>query len=155
MATQPIPAGYHTITAQLSLNDAAAAIALYQKAFGAEVVDTAKDPSGTKVWHAALRIGSSMIFVNDVFPEMGSPDPSRSSMWLYVADVDSAFNQAVDAGCTPIMPPEDMFWGDRMGQVSDPFGQKWTIASHVKDMTREEIAAAEAAFVASMKNEQG
>ena len=152
MATHPIPAGYHSITAQLSLLDAAAAIALYQKAFGAEVVDTAKDPSGTKVWHAALRIGSSMIFVNDVFPEMGSPDPSRSSMWLYVTDTDAAYNQAVSAGCTSVMAPMDMFWGDRMGQVSDPFGQKWTIATRVKDMTPDEMAAAEAAFVAGMKH---
>ena len=150
MATKPIPDGYHTITAQLTIDGAEKAIAFYQKAFGAEVRDKAIDPSGTKVWHAALKIGTSMIFVNDVFPEMGS-GASQSSMWLYVPDVDGAFKKAVDAGAKPAMPPADMFWGDRMGQVTDPFGQKWTIAMRVKEMTAEEMKAAEKAFLAQQK----
>jgi uncharacterized glyoxalase superfamily protein PhnB len=147
MAVKPVPAGFHTITAQLSVERAAEAIAFYEKALGAEVVDKALDPSGKKIWHAALRIGDSMIFVNDVFPEMGGSE-ARSSQWLYVADCDAAFKRAVDAGAKPLMPPADMFWGDRMGHVADPFGQKWTIATHIKDMTPEEMKKAEADFIA-------
>lgn len=151
MATQPVPNGYHTITAQLSIDGADKAIDFYQRAFGAEVVDRALDPSGTKIWHAALRIGDSMLFVNDIFPGMGDGSPSKSALWLYVNDADAWFKRAVDAGAQPLMPPMDMFWGDRMGQVADPFGQKWTIATHVKDMTPEEMKAAQDAFVAGMK----
>jgi PhnB protein len=150
MSVKPIPAGYHTITAQLSIDGADKAIEFYKKAFGAEVIDRAVDPSGGKVWHASLRIGDSMIMVNDVFPEMGGSQ-SQSSMWLYVPDTDASFKRAVDAGAKATMPPSDMFWGDRMGQVADAFGQKWTIATHIKDMTPEEMKAAEQAFVASMK----
>ncbi len=150
MAVNPIPAGYHTLTAQLSVDGAAEAIEFYKKAFGAEELDRAPDPSGKKVWHAALRIGDSMLFVNDVFPEMGAPDPARSAMWLYVADVDAAFARAVAAGGQPVMPPADMFWGDRMGQIKDPFGQKWTIAAHVKDQTPEETEKAMQDMLAKM-----
>jgi len=150
MAVSPIPSGYHTITAQLSVEKAGEAIEFYQKAFGAEVVDKALDPSGQKVMHGALKIGSSMIFVNDVFPDMGG-GASTSSMWLYVPNTDAAFERAVAAGAKPLMPPADMFWGDRMGHVADPFGQKWTIATRIKDMTPAEMKAAADAFFASMK----
>ena len=150
MAVKPIPEGYHSLTPQLSIDGADKAIAFYQKAFGAEVRERAPDPSGKKIWHAALRVGSSMIFVNDVFPDMGGT-PSQSSMWLYVPDVDAAFKRAVDAGAKVNMPVMDMFWGDRTGQITDPFGQKWTIATRVKDMTPEEMKAAEQAFIAQMK----
>jgi uncharacterized glyoxalase superfamily protein PhnB len=150
MAVSPIPKGYHTVTAQLAIDGAEKAIEFYRKAFAAEVLDQAKDPSGLKVWHASLRIGDSMLFVNDVFPEMGGT-PSHSNLWLYVNDVDAAFKRAVDAGATATMPPADMFWGDRLGQVTDPFGQKWALATHVKDMTPEEQKQAGDAFVAQMK----
>jgi uncharacterized glyoxalase superfamily protein PhnB len=150
MAVQPIPAGYHTITAQLAIDGADKAIAFYERAFGAEVLDKAKDPSGAKVWHAALRIGSSMLFVNDVFPEMGGAE-SQSSLWLYVPDVDASFKRAVDAGAKATTPPTDMFWGDRMAHVIDPFGQKWAIATHVKDMTPEEMQKAQDEMIAKMK----
>ena len=150
MTVKPVPAGYHTITAQLSIDGAAKAVEFYKKAFGAEVVDTALDPSGTKVWHASLRIGDSMIMVNDVFNEMGG-SASQSSMWLYVTDADASFKRAVDAGAKETMKPADMFWGDRMGQVTDPFGQKWTIATHTQDLTPEQMKEAEKAFIASMK----
>ncbi len=150
MTVKPIPSGYHTITAQLAIDGADAAIDYYKKALGAELVDHALDPSGKKVWHASLRIGDSMIYVNDVFPEMGGA-PSQSSMWLYVPDCDASFRRAVDAGGKVTMPPTDMFWGDRMGQIADPFGQKWTIATRTRDMTPEEMKAAGEAFVAGMK----
>lgn len=149
MATRSIPSGYHTITAQLSLDKAADAIKFYKKAFGAEEIDRAPDPSGKKIWHAALRIGDSMLFINDVFRDRGG-EPSRSTLWLYVPDVDALFQRAVDAGAEPTQSPADMFWGDRMAHVKDPFGQEWAIATHVKDMTPEEMKQAADAFVAQM-----
>ncbi len=148
--TNPIPKGYHSITAQLSLSNANDAIEFYKKAFGAEQLDYAPDPSGKKVWHCALKIGDSIIFVNDVFSDMGGVE-SVSSQWLYVADCDAAFKRAVAAGAKEIMAVNDTFWGDRMGHVVDPFGQKWTIATRIKDMTPEEMKAAADAFIASMK----
>jgi uncharacterized glyoxalase superfamily protein PhnB len=147
MPAKPIPEFYHALTPQLAIDGADKAIEFYKRAFGAEVVDRAADPSGKQVWHCSMRVGDSMLFVNDVFPEMGGT-PSQSSMWLYVEDCDAAFKRATDAGAKAAMPPADMFWGDRMGQVVDPFGQKWTIATHVKDMTPAEVEAAKAAFLA-------
>src|SRR6185437_8949453 len=154
MSVKPVPAGYHTITAQLAIDGAEKAIEFYQKAFGAEVVDKAHDPSGKKIWHASLRIGDSMIFVNDVFRDMGG-EHARSELWLYVPDCDALFKRAVEAGATPKMPPMDMFWGDRMGNLADPFGQRWTIATRIKDMTPEEMKKAEAEFVAQMQAGKG
>lgn len=151
MASAPIPKGYHTITAQLNLDGAAKAIEFYTKAFGAEVVDKAPDPSGQKIWHASLRIGDSMLFVNDVFPDMGGTQ-SQSTLWLYLTDVDASFKRAVDAGGKPTMPPADMFWGDRIGQIIDPFGQKWTLATRVRDMTPDETKKAADDFIAETKN---
>jgi PhnB protein len=153
MAVSPIPKGYHTVTAQLAIEGAAKAIEFYVAAFGAEVVEQAPDPSGQKVWHASLRVGDSMLFVNDVFPDMGG-SPSHSNLWLYVADVDGAFKRAVDAGANPAHPPSDMLWGDRMAQVADPFGQQWTLATHVKDMTPDETKKAADAFIAQMKSQK-
>ncbi|HSQ62615.1 MAG TPA: VOC family protein [Polyangiaceae bacterium] len=150
MAVSPIPPGYHTITAQLAVEDAAKAIEFYKAAFGAEVLDQAPDPSGKKIWHAALRIGDSMLFVNDVFPDMGGTK-SNSNMWLYVPDVDASFKRAVAAGAKSTMPVTDMFWGDRTGQVADPFGQKWTLATRKIEMTPAQMKAAGDAFIASLK----
>lgn len=150
MTVKPVPEGFHTITPQLTIDGAAKAIDFYKAAFGAEEVSRAPDPSGQKIWHSHLRIGDSAIFVNDVFPEMGAKQ-SEASLWLYVPDVDAWFKRAVDAGATPAMPPVDAFWGDRMAHVVDPFGQKWTIATHVKDMTPEEMQKAQDAALAQMK----
>jgi PhnB protein len=148
MTTKAIPDGYRTLTPQLAIDGAAKAIDFYKKAFGAEEIDRAIDPSGKLVWHASLKIGDSMIMVNDPFPGVSA---SQSSLWVYVTDVDTWFKRAVDAGATATMPPADMFWGDRMAQVSDPFGQKWSIAMRVRDMTPTEQKAAQEAFVAQMK----
>ena len=118
-----VPEGMHTITPQLAIDGCDKAIEWYKKAFGAELLSRAPDPSGQKVWHASLKIGNSIIFVNDVFPEMGG-GASTASLWLYTENVDQAWKRATEAGGKVTMPIGDMFWGDRMGQVADPFGNK-------------------------------
>lgn len=147
---QAVPAGMHTITPQLTIDGADRAIEWYQRAFGAELLARAPDPSGKKVWHAAMRIGDSHFFVNDAFPEMGS-GAQPASLWIYADRVDEKWKRAVDAGGKVSMPIADMFWGDRMGSLIDPFGIRWNLAQHIKDMTPEEMKQAQDAFVASMK----
>ena len=150
MSTHFVPKAYkQQLVPQLAIENAQAAIDFYKNALGAEQIDFAIDPSGKKVWHCSLRVGDSVFFVNDTFPEMGG-SASSSTMWLYVQDCDAAFERAVAAGAKATMPVTNMFWGDRMGRIVDPFGQKWTIATHVKDMTPEEKAA-EQAFIASTR----
>src|SRR5678815_137600 len=114
---KPIPEGLRTLTPSLTVEGAAEAIEFYKRAFGAEERNRAMDPTGTKVWHAELRIGNSVIFVNDTAPEMGAT-PSFSSLWIYTADADAAFERAVKAGAQVTMPMADMFWGDRVGMLS-------------------------------------
>ncbi len=144
-----VPEGMHTLTAQLTIDGCDKAIEWYQKAFGAELVARALDPSGKKVWHAMMRIGDSMFFLNDTFPEMGG-HAQPASMWIYTDNVDQKWKRAVDAGGKPLMPLADMFWGDRMGTLTDPFGNRWSLAQHMKDLTPEEMDKARDAFVASM-----
>lgn len=139
-----------TIIPQLSLEGAAEAIAFFKQALGAEEVTRAVDPLGTKIWHAELRIGDSQLFVNDVFPEMGGT-ARTADVWLYGEDVDGRFARAVAAGATVQMPVADMFWGDRIGQVADRWGNHWCLAQHQKDLTPEELKQAEAAFVAQQR----
>jgi PhnB protein len=145
-----VPEGLRTLTPSLILDGASDAIAFYARAFGAEELSRDMDPSGKKVWHAVLRIGDSSFFVNDASPEMGAL-PMKSKMFLYTEGVDAAFKRATDAGATSTMAPADMFWGDRMGQVTDRWGNLWTLAQHMKDLSREEMQNAQDAFVASMK----
>lgn len=146
---KPVPEGMHTVTPQLVMDGAAEAIELYKKAFGAEEIDRALDPSGKKIWHAMLRFGDSMVFVNDAFPEMGGA-PIKARLFLYLGDVDAAHKRAVDAGLTSVMPPADMFWGDRLCGLLDKWGNAWNIATHVKDMTPEEMQKAGEEFAANM-----
>jgi uncharacterized glyoxalase superfamily protein PhnB len=138
---KPIPQGLHSVTPQLTMDGCMDAIEFYKKAFGAVLVDSAPDPSGKKVWHAQIRIGDSAIFLNDAFPEMGST-PSTTSLWIYSENVDGAFKRAVDAGAQVRMPIADMFWGDRMGAVVDRWGNRWTLAQHMKDLSPEEMKRA-------------
>ncbi len=145
-----IPEGLHTLTPSLIMDGAAEAIAFYARAFGAEELSRVMDPSGKKIWHAVLRIGDSSFFVNDAAPEMGAL-PVKSKFFIYTEGVDAAFKRATDAGAQSTMAPADMFWGDRMGQVSDRWGNAWTLAQHMKDLTPEEMQKAQDAFVASMK----
>jgi PhnB protein len=141
---RPIPDGFHTITPHLTVRDATRALDFYQKAFGAEVLNVAPAPGG-KVMHASIKIGDSILMLNDEFPEYGSdPAPTAKggtgvALHIYLENVDAAFQRAVSAGASVKMPVMDMFWGDRYGVVLDPFGHKWSLATHNRDMSPEEM----------------
>ncbi len=147
--TRPIPEGLRSLTPQLSIDGAADAIAFYKKAFGAVEKSRAPDPTGKKIWHAEIHIGDSALFVNDTFPEMGG-GPSKSCLWLYVDGVDAAFKRALEAGSDVKvkMPVADMFWGDRMGALTDRWGNDWNLAQRVKDLTPEQMQKAADEFTA-------
>ncbi|GJI91603.1 VOC family protein [Duganella hordei] len=138
-----IPEGMHSVTPHLVCEGAADAIEFYKKAFNA--VETARIPGqNNKLMHAAVKIGDSIVMLADDFPDYGGLGPkalkgSPVTLHLYVKDADAIFAQAVAAGATVKMPIADMFWGDRYGQVTDPFGHHWSIATHIKDMTPEEM----------------
>jgi uncharacterized glyoxalase superfamily protein PhnB len=136
----------HTITPHLVCAGAADAIEFYKKAFGATEMLRMPGPGG-KLIHAMLRIGDSPLMLVDEFQEWGSKSPNTLNgtavtIHLQVPDADALFARAVEAGATVVMPMADMFWGDRYGIVSDPFGHAWSIATHIKDMTPEEMAQA-------------
>ena len=145
-----IPEGLHTVTPALTVDGCAEAIETWKKAFGAEERFRAPDPSGKKIWHAELRIGDSIIFANDTMPEMPQT-PRQARLWIYTEGVDRAFQRAKDAGLKAAMPPADMFWGDRMAEVHDRWGNQWVLAQHVKDLSPAEMKTAQDEFVASMK----
>ena len=146
MATQavkPIPDGMHTLTPHIVCEGASDALAFYQKAFNAEELMRLPGPNG-KIMHAAVRIGDSVLMLMDDFPEWGSLGQKAlkgtpAVLHLYVTDADAAIARAVAAGAQVTMPAADMFWGDRYGQVVDPFGHRWSIATHKQDLTPEEI----------------
>ena len=150
MAVKPIPAGMHTVTPTLAVEGAAEAIEFYKKAFGAEELSRAMDPSGKKIWHAAIRIGDSPVFLADASAEMGNP-ARTTVLWMYLENVDASFKRATDAGATVVMPPADMFWGDRYGQVADKWGNKWGMASRIKELSEAEMKKAGDEFAASMQ----
>jgi len=136
--TQPVPPGFHTLTPHLIVRDADQAIEFYKRAFGAELVGgPARMPNG-RVMHALLRIGDSNLMLNDEMPEFGALSPasggsSSVTIHIYTPDVDKAFERATSAGAQVKMPLADQFWGDRYGQVTDPFGHTWSIASKKPD----------------------
>jgi PhnB protein len=143
MAVKPIPDGYHTATPYLIAKGAAAAIEFYKKAFGATELMRCPGPGGA-LMHAEIKIGDSPIMLADEFPEMKILSPSSLGgpsglVLLYVPDVDARFAQAVAAGATVERPVKDEFYGDRAGTLMDPFGHRWTIATHVEDVSPEEI----------------
>ena len=143
MPVKAVPEGYHTITPYLTVRDAARAIEFYKQAFGAEARGAMPGPDG-KIMHAELRIGDSIIMLADEFPEFGSLSPqttggSGTGLHIYIEDVDAAFDRAVKAGASVEMPVADMFWGDRYGKLKDPFGHKWSIGTHTKDMSMDEM----------------
>lgn len=141
--TKPIPDGYRSVNLILTVDNGRRAIDFYKDAFGAREIS--RLPMGDKIGHAELEIGDTRIMLNDEFPEHGNLGPkSRGGttvgLVIYTDDVDSAFKKAVEAGGTETMPVADQFWGDRMGTLTDPFGHKWSIATHVEDVPPEEFA---------------
>src|SRR3954469_8742733 len=146
-STQPIPPGHDNLIAHLVCDRCAEAMEFYKTALGAEELCRIPAPDGQKIMHGAMRIGKSVIFLNDDFPEMcggkaQSPtalEGTPVSLHQYVKDCDAAIQRAQDAGATVVLPATDMFWGDRYGIVTDPFGHKWSFATHVKDLTPDEM----------------
>jgi len=154
MATQPIPEGYSTISPYLAVDDAAEAIEYYKKAFGAEETERMEAPDG-KIGHAELKIGDSHVMLSDPFPQASTTPPKElggtsASIFMYVEDVDAVVQKAVAAGATVTMEVEDQFWGDRFGSITDPFGHNWSIATHIEDLTPEEIEERGKAAMAAM-----
>ena len=146
---KPIPEGYHTATPYLIVDGADRAIEFYKRAFGAKELLRMPGPEG-KIMHAEVQIGDSIVMLSDEFPEMGGHSPQALkgtpvSLYVYVEDVDAAFKQALAAGATTEMLVQDMFWGDRYGKLTDPFGHKWQIATHKEELTAEEISRRAAA----------
>ncbi len=148
--TKGIPKGYHTVTPSLMVAGAAKAIEFYKKALGAEEMSRFPAPDGT-IMHAEIQIGDSRIMLGDEMPEFGKSPKSLGGtpvgFFIYHENVDAAWKRAIDAGATEVMPLEDQFWGDRAGCFEDPFGHRWWLAPHLRDMTPEELnKAAESHF---------
>lgn len=143
---KPIPDGMHSVTPHLVCAGAADAIEFYKKAFNA--VELARLPGASgKLMHGAIRIGDSVVMLADEFPEWGSLGPkslkgTAVTIHLYVDAVDAFVAHAVGAGAKVTMPVADMFWGDRYGQLEDPFGHRWSVATHIRDVTTEEMQQA-------------
>ena len=153
MAVNPIPEGYHSVTPYLIIDGAADAIRFYSEAFGANEV--LRMPMGDKVAHAEIKIGDSHVMLSDEWPDMNLLGPLKrggatASLMIYVADVDAAFKCALQAGATEERPVADQFWGDRMGTLVDPYGHRWTLATHVEDVPPEEMGRRMEAMASEM-----
>ena len=151
---KPIPDGYHSVTPYLVVNDCARAIDFYKRAFGARELSRMDGPSG-KIGHAEITIGDSRIMMCDEMPGADSRSPqalrgTTVSLFLYVQDADSVFNQAVTAGAKVTQPLSDMFWGDRFGKLTDPFGHSWCVATHKEDVAPAEMEKRAQAAMAKM-----
>lgn len=158
MSVQSKPAGYHSVTPYLIAKDAHAAIAFYKEAFGA--VETCKltMPDGS-VCHAEVQIGDSKVMIGEENPMWGSKSPhllggTPTGFMIYVPDADAAFAQAVQAGAKVEKSVENQFWGDRTGCVIDPFGHKWTLGTHVEDVSEHDMQARLDSWIAGMSQEQ-
>ena len=150
MPTKAIPDGYHSVTPYLVMRDAARAIDFYKRALDAKESFRFDAPGG-KIGHAEIKIGDSIIMLADEMPDMGYRGPqslggSAVSLMVYVEDVDSQFKRAIDAGAKVKQPVKDQFYGDRSGTLEDPFGHVWTIATHVEDVSEDELAKRAAAM---------
>ena len=156
----PIPEGMHTLTPNLVVRECARAIEFYKRALGAQERSRTLAPGGQAIWHAELKIGDSIFFMNDETPGVGQAAPTAEhpvpvTMWLYVPDCDAAHRRAVSAGARSTMEPADMFWGDRCCGVADPFGYSWSFATHQKDVSPEEMKRGEEEFARRMATRQG
>jgi uncharacterized glyoxalase superfamily protein PhnB len=155
MTTKPIPDGYHSITPHLNVRNADGAIDFYKNVFGAKETVRMPGPDGKSIMHAELRIGDSILMLCEEYPEFGCKSPQQFNgtpvaIHLYVPNVDEVFQAAVAAGAQTLMPVQDMFWGDRYGKLKDPFGHEWSIATHQRDLTPDEIKKGAAAAFAHM-----
>jgi PhnB protein len=142
MPTKPIPEGYPRVTPYLTVDDGAKAIEFYTQVFDADERVRMDGPDG-KVGHAELGLGDAIIMVSDVAPDFATRSPkdlggTSASVFVYVEDVDGTVRKAADAGATVTAAPEDRFWGDRLGVITDPFGHVWSIATHVEDVSPDE-----------------
>jgi PhnB protein len=158
---KPIPEGYHSVTPYLAVHDAARALDFYHRAFGAKEIMRMNNPQG-RVGHAEIKIGDSIIMLAEETPNSGLRSPqslngSTVSLFVYLEDVDAVFNKALAAGAKEVQRPADMFWGDRYGRLSDPFGHSWSLATHIEDVTPEETGrrAQEAAKAAERAQAAG
>ena len=150
----PIPEGYRSVNVILTVDDAASAIEYYKQAFGAE--ELSRLPMGDKIGHAELQIGDTRIMLNDEFPDSDNLGPNSRGgtsvgLVVYTDDVDTAFRRALDAGGKETMPVQDQFWGDRMGTLTDPFGHKWSLATHIEDVRPEEYQSRMEAWQAQQR----
>ena len=150
-----VPEGLHTITCSFTVHDAMAAIEFYKRAFAAEAVMVMAMPGG-KVGHAELRIGDSVFFLNDEFPQSHAVSPktlggTAGGTQLYVADCDTWYERAIAAGAESVGKPMDMFWGDRWSAVRDPFGHIWAISTRKEDLSEGEISRRQAEFMKQMQ----
>jgi len=151
---EAVPKAYGSVTPHLVIRGCARAIEFYRKAFGARELSRMPGPDG-KVLHAEIKIGDTIVMMADESPDTGDLSPqsvggTSVGLMLYVPDCDAVFARAIAAGATARMPPADMFWGDRYGQLVDPFGHKWSIGTHTLDMTPKEMARAGAEWMAKM-----
>jgi uncharacterized glyoxalase superfamily protein PhnB len=149
--TKAIPEGYHSVTPYLVFKDARKAIKFYKLAFGAQERFAMPGPDGKGVMHAELQIGNSIIMMSEENPQQPCKSAETAgatpvSFYLYLENVDQAFRIALEAGAEARMPVQEMFWGDRTGTVQDPFGYSWTLATHNKDLTMQEIQQGAQAF---------
>jgi PhnB protein len=156
MAVKPVPEGYHTLTTYLTVDRGTEAIEFYKKAFGAEERFRMDGPNGT-IGHAELAIGDSILMLADDSPQSSTKSPkelggSSAGVFMYVEDVDAVVKRAVDAGASLTMEVADMFWGDRFGTVTDPFGHVWSIATHVEDVPPEEMGERAKQAMAAMSS---
>jgi PhnB protein len=147
---KPVPDGCHTVTPYLTVRGAATAIDFYKRAFGATELFRMPGPDG-KIMHAEIAIGDSRVMLADESAASGSQSPvalngTASSIFLYLEDVDATFKQAIKAGGKETQPVQDMFWGDRFGKLTDPFGHKWMLATHIEDVTPAEMEKRTAAL---------
>jgi len=147
-SVRPVPEAYRTASPYLIVRDAAAALQFYSEAFGASETRRLNTPDG-RIMHAEMKIGDSMIFLASEFPDHGAFSPehfggSPASIVLYVDDADALFARAVKSGATSLRPMQDQFFGERSGTVLDPFGHRWNISQHLRDVPKEEVARAAA-----------
>ena len=152
---EPIPKGYHTLNPVLVAKNAVDAIEFYKRAFGAKERSRSYMPDGRTLMHAELQIGDSLFMLSEEFPNMKTHSPqsiggTSVSMYAYVKDVDKVFERALSAGGSVAVPVSDMFWGDRMGQLTDPYGHVWSLATRVRNLSKKEMEKAAQEWAAKM-----